>query len=51
LNECGVGREPPGWPNFCGIVIEVSLRASPPAAALTPLSLLIAATFDWLIGP
>ena len=43
LNEFGVGRGPPGWPKFFGIEIELSLRASPPAAALTSFSFATAA--------
>ena len=52
LNEFGVGRglPLPGFPRFRGIVIELSLRTSPPAAALTSFSFVTAATFDWAIG-
>ena len=52
LNEFGVGgAPPPGSPKFFGILIPMSVRASPPAAALTSFSAATAATFDCLIGP
>ncbi len=51
LNEFGVGGVLPGPPKFFGILIPMSVRASPPAAALTSFSAAMAVTFDCLIGP
>src|SRR5262245_32091530 len=50
LKLFGWGKEPPGWPKFFGIVIWLSVSATPAAAAATPCSFVTAATSDALIA-